>query len=219
VKITRTFNGTGATVYLGIGFIPDFVKVYNHEITAPTWLEWNRGMRTLGPAGWLVEHVASGATITRCAAAAGIAMFYGTRLAAVSTAYLRPHAIRDFRGQGTLGFIGNWTETVYANRTGYFSAGIPTTYCGVGSMVAIKERSTGLLKKASITTLSNDGDASGEITLSDSVRTGEVYFLGPMYDLIGGSAGDQIPPGVSIVLNAFNVSADFMSIEAGTYDD
>lgn len=219
MHIMRTFNGTGATLSLGLGFLPDWVKVYNHEITAPTWLEWNRGMRTLGPCGWLVEHVSSGATITRCAGNAGIEPFYGTRLAANSAAYLRAHTVKDFRGQGTLGWIGNFTETVYANRTGYVNAGVPTAYVGVGSVIAIKERSTGIIKTAVITTCANDGDASGELTLSDSVHSGEVYFLGPMYDLVGGLAGDQIPQGVTILLNAFNVSADYMSIEAGTYDD
>lgn len=221
MKIMRTFNGTGATVYLGIGFLPDRVKVYNHEITAPTWLEWNRGMKTLGPCGWLVEHVSSGATITRCAAAAGIVPFYGRKLVTgdSATAYLRPHVIRDFRGQGTLGWIGRFTETVYANRTGLVNAGVPTTYVGVGSTIAIKEDSTGVIKRVSITTCTNDGDASGELTLSDSVHTGDVLFLGPMYDLIAGAVGDNIPQGVSIVLNAFNVSADYMAIEASTYDD
>jgi hypothetical protein len=221
MHIMRTFNGTGATVYLGLGFLPDWVKVFNHEITAPTWLEWNRGMRTLGPCGWLVEHVASGATITRCAGNAGIEPFYGRRLVTgdSATAYLRAHTIKDQRGQGTLGWIGNFIETVYANRTGYLDHGVPATV-GVGSLLAVKEKGTGgVLKTVSITTCTNDGDASGELTLSDSVHSGEVLFLGPMYDLIAGTVGDQIPQGVAIMLNAFNVSADYMSIEAGTYDD
>lgn len=219
MHIMRTFNGTGATVYLGLGFVPDWVKVHNHEITAPTWLEWNRGMRTLGPCGWLVEHVASGATITRCPAAAGIVPFYGTKLAETSTAYLKAHANRDFRGQGSLGWIGKFTESVYASRTGYVEHGVPTTYVGVGSQMIVKERATGILKTVSITSITNDGDAAAELTLSDSVHSGDVMFLGPMYDLVAAAVGDKVPPGVAIVLNAFNVLNDYMSIEAGTYDD
>lgn len=219
MHIMRSFNGTGATVYLGLGFIPDWVKVYNHEITAPTFLEWNRGMRTLGPAGWITAHDSGGATIVRCAAGAGIAPFYGTRLTANSTAYLRPHAIRDFRGQGTLGFIDTWTLGHAANRTGSVNAGLQTTYVGVGSIVAIKETLTGITKKAAITGLTNDGDAANEITLSESIKSGEVLFVGPMFDLTGGSAGDKVPEGVMIALNTFNVANDFMTIEAGTYDD
>lgn len=221
MRINRTFNGTGATVNLALGFIPDFVEICNNDITAPTMLKWNRGMRSLGTGGWLIEHVASGATITREAAGSGIIPFHGRRIVSGDTlsAYLKERAIKDQRGQGTLGWIGQFIESTYASRTGYLDHGVDTDVVGVGSILAVKERCTGLMKKVVIIAITNDGDAASELTLSESVHSGEVYFLGPMYDLVAAAVGDQLSPGITLMLNAFNVSADYMSIEAGTYDD
>jgi len=227
MRIARTFNGTGATVYLGLGFIPDWVRAYNLESTLPIIIEWNRQMRAGSVEG--VNHAATTVAtspevtaadkITRLTAGTGISPFYGTVLAAGSTAYLRPHANPDFRYQGTLGAINKWTLDTAANRTGHVNAGVPTTYVGVGSRITIKESTGGLIKSCGISAITNDGDAADELTLDIAVKTGEVLALGPMYDLIGGSAGDRIPAGICIANNTFNASGNIILIEAGTYED
>lgn len=43
-KITGSFNGTGAALFLGLGFLPDFVKVLNITSATLESIEWNKGM-------------------------------------------------------------------------------------------------------------------------------------------------------------------------------
>lgn len=221
MHIARIFNGTGATVYLGLGFVPDWVRAYNLESTLPLMIEWNRQMRAGSVEGvHIAHHATDGAQITRLAAGGGISPFLGTKLTANSTAYLRPHANPDFRFQGSLGDIKTWTLGNAGNRTGNVNAGVPTTYVGVGSRITVKENMTGGgIKTAVITAMTNDGDAANELTLSVAIKSGEILALGPMYDLIGGSAGDKIPAGICIANNTFNASGDIILIEAGTFDD
>lgn len=219
MRISRTFNGTGATVNLGLGFIPDRVRVYNLESTVPLIADWNRNMRSGSPEGVLTTHAESGAQIARLAAGGGISPFYGTVLAAASTANLRPHANRDFRYQGTLGDIDTWTLDVTADRTGHFNKGVPTTHVGVGSIVHVKETNSGIIKQSAISAMTADGDASIDVTLDGAIKTGELVFLGPMYDLIGGSAGDRIPQGITITNNTLNASGNILLVEAWTDDD
>lgn len=219
MKIARTFNGTGATVNLGLGFLPDWVRAYNLESTVPLILEWSRQMRSGSVEGVLTTHADSGALITRLAAGAGISPFYGTVLAANSTANLRPHANPDFRYQGTLGGITTWTLDTAGNRTGHVNHGVPTASVGVGSRVTVKETIGGLIKSCAISAITNDGDAADELTLDVAIKSGDLLALGPMYDLIGGSAGDRIPCGITIANNTFNASGNIILVEAGIYAD
>lgn len=227
MNIARTFNGTGATVYIGLGFVPDWVKLTNMESTLGWRIEWSRQMRAAACEGLSLkgtDHATTPAVngaliVSRLSFGGGVAPFFGTTLATASSAYLRPHANPDFKDQGTLGRITDWTLDTLANRTGKLNAGVPTTYVGVGSRIRIQETGTGKIKTALVTAMTNDGDATDELTLNLAIRSGKVLSLGPMYDFVGGAAGDKIPEGIIITNNTFNASGEIILIEAGTYDD
>ena len=207
--VSGSFNGTGADLYIGIGFIPDFVRVWNCEASTSAVNEWNCNMRAADAAGGF----AIAAAATKVALAAGIAIYRGgTKLTSASTVYLKKDPAPDKRASGTLGTISKWTLDTSGNRTGKFDYGCNTSYVGEGSKIRIDG------KWYFITALTNDGDADDEVTLSEAAPTGNIEFISGMYDYIGGSTGDIIPAGFFIDSTAVcNVSGEYACFEAGTY--
>jgi len=129
--ISGTFVGTGAALHIGIGFKPDFVKVFNISASAVPALEWNTGMSGTTAIAEGVKQIAL-RSVAKLAAGAGIAQYDGGDImSALSTVYLVKKAAGtyDFEGAPALdnipaGFSIN--ETAAVNISGqvcYFEAG------------------------------------------------------------------------------------------------
>jgi hypothetical protein len=221
--IAGTFNGTGAALYLGIGFKPDFVKVRNLEDSNLSRVEWDihmsrfaeleAGLRLVGSTG--ADQVAALTVGT------GIKLFDGVgALASASTAYLRRDASPDKRDAGTAGMIKRWTLGNATNRTGNWDAECSTTYVGEGSRIAVLQDIDGQVVEAMVNALTSNGEAANEVTLNKAVKSGVIVGLSGMYDYIGGAAGEVIPAGFSIdATTVINVSGEACCFLAGTYDN
>ncbi|HOK46627.1 MAG TPA: hypothetical protein PLK67_11885, partial [Bryobacteraceae bacterium] len=198
MRIGGTFNGTGAAVYICCGFVPDFVKVWNCEGTQALQLEWNKNMRSVE-----IQEGVELATSTFAAnlVGAGIARYYGGETLTATTAgntaygegvYLKRDA-RDYRyvTNSDLGIVGDavgstinkWTlDSAY---NGHFNADVIGTYIGEGSPICIDG------KWYTITALS-----AGTVTLNATgVPSGEVQYIGGMYDYKPMVAGEITPAG------------------------
>lgn len=234
-RIGGTFNGTGADVYLCIGFVPDWVRVWNLEGATLLGLEWNINMmRALE----VVEgvQIASEATISARVATAltigtGLLPYFGGDALDATSAgtttygegvYLKPDN-NDYRklavnspdgvGDASTEDIVKWTLDTAAANTGHFNAGVAETYIGEGSKIIIDGRIY------AIVALTTDGDAADQVTLSHPAKTGEIQFIGPMYDYKPMVAGEVTKEGFLIANATVNVNDAMMAFEAGKYDN
>jgi hypothetical protein len=227
--VSGTFNGTGAALYLGIGFLPDWVKVFNLEDADLAEVRWSKNMRSKeqeeGRLGIRIQDTgtSAGYSLAVLANAAGIAQYLGgDTMTAASTVYLVKDDLdyaKNPQGGGT-GAITDWTLDTSGNRTGKFDDGVDTTYVGEGSEVIIRPDTTKQPRRAVITALTNDGNADDEVELSVAIGTGDVLKIGPMYDYRGAANRAIIPAGFAInATSVINVSGELCFFEAGTYDN
>jgi hypothetical protein len=213
-----TFNASGADLYVGLGFVPDWVKIMTLESTDEERIEWSRNMRSAEAFGGF--DIDDDGVISPITIGLGIAEdLGGVDITSASTIYIGRRADEDMRDAGTGDVINAWTLDVPANRTGHFNAGVNTTHVGVGSIVGIGKDSFGNAEFATILAITNDGDAANEITLSKAIKSGNVLKLGPMYDYVGLPAGAITKPGFFIDSTAaINTAGQMCMFEAGTYN-
>lgn len=214
--ISGTFNGTGAALYIGIGFIPDWVKIVNMEDTINSWVEWNKHMNRVG------EHLEgrefyTGTTYQQLAEltfGTGIRPYHGgDKMSAASTAYL----VKDdanYAYSTTYGQIDTWTLDTAATPSGHFNLEADTTYVGIGSQVTIDGYEYG------ITAMTSNGELTDEVTLSEAAPAGEITKISRMYDYVGAAKDAIIPAGFKInATTVINVSGEMCYFEAGMYDN
>lgn len=225
-KVSGTLNGTGAAINVCLGFIPDFVKIWNLERTNPAVLDWNKNMRSAAQVGGIVT--ASDATqnvYTRLTEGAGVQPYAGgDLLAAASTVSLLK--TEDVLKQGNLARKGEtiaasvtqWTSDTPGSRTGSVNIGVNTTYVGVGSVIRVSDPITKKVYESIIMVCTNDGDAADEIETATLIPSGNVEYIGPMYGYIGGAAGQVTRAGFAIKTTGdINSSGEMLAFEAGTY--
>ena len=213
-----TFNGTGADLYISLGFVPDWVKIRTLETSNEEIVMWSKNMRAAESFGGF--DVDDDGAIAPIVWGAGVAEYLGgDKLSAASTIYLQRRADEDMRDAGSGDVISTWTLDTPASRTGKFNAGVNTTHVGEGSLVAIGKEAFGHAEWAVITALTNDGDADNEVTLSKAIKSGNVLALKAMYDYVGAPSGTITKPGFFIDSTAsVNTSGELCMFEAGTYN-
>lgn len=219
-KFIKVYKGTGAALTLGLGFVPERLRI--SEIGGNTVLEWDENSTLNGKGGVLTKSTTSGsgssATTTVShevlAASAGVVPYVGgEKLDVASSAkQIDSDALAEFQGDKK-GAICYWSLQTPANKTGKFDAGVNTTYVGVGSIVAF-DCGEGLVT-ARITALTNDGDADNEVTLDKAVTSGRVVSIHYPVDFATCPAGFKMPDGITINdTTNINVSGSLYSIEA-----
>lgn len=213
--IAGTFNGTGAALYIGIGFIPDWVKLRNMDDTVNSSVEWNKHMNRCPehPEGWLLY---TNTTLTPTEKTFGTCIrpyHGGDTMTAASTAYL----VKDdanYAYSTTYGQIDTWTLDTAGTPTGHFNLEADTTYVGVGSQITIDGYTYG------ITAITSNGEQTDEVTLSEAAATGSIEYISRMYDYAGAAKGAIIPAGFKIsATDVINVSGEMCYFEAGMYDN
>jgi len=195
-SIKGIYTGLGATIRLGLGFVPDRVRLTKIGNANLDQLEWTALMaRTATGAGGIIRAgVANTPGFALLAVTAGVRPYYGGDLitAAALTDQIPASEVSGY--QGNLGgTITKWTLGSSANRTGCFNAGLDTAKCGVGSIVQI---GTQLYR---ILALTNDGDAANEVTLDRAAATGPVNYVGTKVDLVAAPVGERLPAGIEIL--------------------
>lgn len=231
-RVGGTFNGTGADLYLCIGFVPDWVTIWNCEGTQVIRLDWNIGMMRSGE---IVEGIQfTGADVAAAALTKGNGLlpYYGgvtlTATQAGTTTYGEGAYLKwdnvDYRhysansphglGDAVATDIVSWTLDTTANYTGHFNEDVNGTYIGEGSPIIIDG------KKYTIVALTaTEGEGDDEVTLSHSVKSGDVQFIGGMYSMKPMIEGETTPEGFLISNTTVNVDGAICSFEAGKYDN
>lgn len=222
--IGGTFNGTAADLYICLGFLPDWVKVWNMEGTQALQIEWNKNMRS---AEILDGLQLSESTFSALTTGNGIKPYYGGTMLDATAAgtvtygegsYLKrdDHDYRYANGVKGLGdavadTIDTWT--LDSGTAGHFNEDATGTYIGEGSPICIDGKWYVI---AALT--AGQGEAASEVTLNVSgVVSGEVQFIGGMYDFVPMVAGEVTKDGFLISNTTVNANNALCAFEAGTY--
>jgi len=221
-KVSGVFNGTGATLYVCCGFIPDKVIVRNTEATTCLVAKWSRNSRSkLQIAGVLETQGVSAAL----AIGAGIAPYRGGEMltldmqSAANLVYGEGAYIgfdrKDYKGLDIAAgapAIDAWT--LVTGVTGKFNGDVVGTYIGEGSPICIDGKWY-VIQAA----LSNTGGEGVEVELNEAAPSGMVQQINGMYDLAPLALGVMTPAGFSIKSNTLNGNGQIMYFEAEQYDN
>lgn len=223
--VQGVFNGTGADVYLCLGAIPYYIKLWNLEAATPLWTEWARcmGADTLTCEG--ITRPAAGGALVDHAFGEGIQPYYGGDLMTTTNqtsvtygegVYLEWDTT-DYRfyTNSAAGIVGDaatedivdWTLDTAATPTGHFNGDLTGTYVGDGSPIRIKSNDNKHVYHAYITALTaGQGVSANEVTLSQAVPTGKVEYIGGKYSMKPVPIGQVSKPGVLVNYATLNVN-------------
>jgi len=221
--ISGSFNGTGADLYICLGFVPDFVDVFNAEGTQILQAKWNIEMMRTAEISEGIE--LSGADVAAAAltAGAGILPYYGRETLTSTMAgtvtygegvYLKRDD-KDYRygddGDAVADDIDTWTFT--SGYTGYFNEDVTGTYIGEGSFIWIDG-----FKYAIQALTAGQGEASGEVTISHTgIKSGLVEYISGKYGYKPMVANETTKEGFLISNTTINVNDAMCGFIAGTY--
>lgn len=224
-KIGGRFHGTGAALYVCIGFVPDWIRMWNVETATPAWLEWNRHMAQVLCNEGIVRDTDGGA-LADLAQGEGIQTFYGGTVmnstnqpsvtygnASVDYVIQDKKDYRFMADDAVTADIDTWTlDSGYA---GHFNSDVTGTYIAAGSEIVID----GNLYHIMVLTAAQ-GSAASEVTLSHTgVASGDVQYIGGRYGFKPIPIGDTAPAGFVTRETTVNESGMIVAFEAGLYDN
>jgi len=232
MRIGGVFNGTGADVYLCIGFLPDFVTVWNLEGTQIIMGVWNKLHQRASEVVEGNQWAGAGSDVTALTLGNGIRQYFGgTTLGSTDVGtttygegvYLKPDHF-DYRrvndtetgvvGDAATVDIDTWTLDTAASNTGHFNGDVTGTYIGEGSSINIDGQTY------TITALTaGQGVSADEVTLSHSVSSGEIYAIHGMYDYKPMVSGEVTRHGFLLSNTTINVNDALIAFEAGQYSN
>jgi len=230
MRIGGKFNGTGADVYICIGFVPDYVKLWNIEGATPLVLDWNVGMTASVLCNEGILHPADGGATQDLANGAGVKPYYGGTMltTTIQTSVTYGEGVylvedsKDYRRvtNSATGIVGDAvavdiaTWTLYSGYTGYFNEDVTGTYIGEGSRICIDGKWYSILVLAA-----GAGEATNEVTLNETgVKSGDVQFIGGKYGFKPLAVGNVTPAGFRVSNTTLNVNNATIAFEAGMYD-
>lgn len=224
-KVSGVFNGTGAAVYLCVGFVPRKVYLKNVENSTELVLEWiDANMRCQAGAsagGWLYTNGIPAPVI----ASAGVRQYEGgdllTSANQTSTAYgegiFLGLDLKDYRADNSYGassgVIDTWTFDGTLSGHWNVAAVSSGARIGAGSRILIREDSSGLVKEAGITAISNQGAAASEVTLSRLIGSGSIAYIGGLYDMAPLALKKVAPAGILLSDTTLNVNDNTIYFE------
>ena len=220
--VSGTFNGTGATVYICCGFIPDKVMLRNCEATTCLLARWSRHSRSAEQIAGVLETQGVSSAL---AVGAGIAPYRGgdalTSTIQTSVGYGEGVYLgfdkKDYRGLDIVSgsaAIDTWTLDTNGNRTGHFNNDVVGTYIGEGSEICIDGKWYVI---EAVT--AGQGVSADEVTLSEAVASGVVEHISGMYDLSPLAVGSLTPAGFYVKSNTLNGNGELMLFEAELFDN
>jgi hypothetical protein len=125
--------------------------------------------------------------------------------------------LKDYRADNaygaSAGVIDTWTQ--YSTNTGHWNVAKVASgnRIGAGSRILIKETSSGLVKQAGITAISSDGELTNEVTLTHAIGSGQIVFIGGMYDLAPIALNKVTPQGILLSDTTLNVNDNTIYFE------
>lgn len=232
MRVGGIFNGTGAGVYICLGFVPDWVHILNLENAELEQLRWNKSMqRTLEVVEgiYYVINDDNSQTVTEQTIGLGIIPYYGgevltSTMAGTTTygegVYLKRDDL-DYRcydgnkspGDAVAVDIDTWTLDTAAANTGHFNEDVNGTYIGEGSQICIDGKWYTI-----VALTATQGEAADEVTLSHSVPSGTVHAITGKYGYKPMAANEVTKAGFYLANTTINVNDEMVSFEAGVYD-
>lgn len=217
--ISGTFNGTGAALNVGIGFLPSEVRIRNIENAEDYYIEWSINMRSAECIEGIRLAGDDAAAISRTPLTKGNGIVIyrgGDIMTSASTSYIVEDPDTDKRDAGTGDTIDTWTLGNATNFTGNWNAECSTTYVGEGSRICVDAGDGG--KWSTVTALTSNGEAANEVTLSEPLKSGKIVALTGMYDWLGAANKKVIPAGFTINETTLNVSGELCYFEAWNHE-
>jgi len=226
-RIAGTFNGTGADLYICIGFIPDWVHVVNLESGNMEELVWNVCMARASETVEGLYKVCD--TWSELTLGNGIQQYHGgdtlTTTTAGTTTYGEGEYLKwdknDYRklsanspsgyGDASEEDIDTWTLDDAAAYAGHWNGAVAGTYIGKGSRIVIDG------KLYFIAGFTEDGSDGSDVVLNLPAKSGDVHFIGGMYDFKPMVAGEVTSEGFMLGHATTNVDDDMCYFEAGCY--
>jgi hypothetical protein len=213
--VSGTFLASAQDDYICIGFIPDWVRIYNYGHSDEEAAYWSSNMRTADTLAGVSTN--DDGTVSADTFETGIQIYRGgdiitsSSTPSTTTCFVRDPD-NDKRDQGTGATIDTWTLGSSANRTGNWNDVCNTTYVGEGSKINIDG------KWYKVVALTSNGEAANEVTLSEPAASGPIYALTGMYDYIVIASGEIAPAGFWIDSTSDIVNQATLShFEAGCY--
>ena len=219
------FNGTGADVFLCLGTIPYYIRLWNLEAGTPVTTEWSECMihDILTCEG--ITRPADGSAVLDHTFGEGINIYEGGDLMTTTNQtsvtygegiYLErddtdyrsfTNSAAGISGDAATEDITTWTLDTAATPTGHFNGDVTGTYIGEGSLIRIRSNDNKHVYTACITALTaGQGVSANEVTLSRAVPSGKVEFIGGKYGYKPVAIGDVARAGVKIEYATLNVN-------------
>jgi len=230
-KVSGTFNGTGAGVYICCGFLPDAVRIYGAEDAEAATLEWNRNMRAAEMVEGLIRH-GTGQAPTLLTAGTGVRPYIGGDLltSTLQTSVVYGEGVYQVRIQRDYRFadqdadsvdINEWTLDTAGSRSGKFNADVASTavHIGEGSPIQIgDDQSKEWFIIESVT--AGQGKSDDEVVLNYAAPSGTVYAIRGMYDFNALAVGRVTPAGFYLATTTdINVDGEMQCFEAEQWDN
>ena len=235
MQIVRgTFHGTAADLYLQLGNIPVYFKMWGIEQGTPDTVEWSPEMAADDLSVEGLMRPKGGGAVEDHAFGEGVSPYYGgdllTTVNQTSVTYGAGIYIerddKDYRfytneAAGILGDastvdITTWTLETAGTPSGKFNADVVGTFINDGSLIRIQSSDRKHVYEAHIvaSALSSSGGAANEVTLSWAVPSGEVEFIGGRYGTIPTAIGKVTKPGLLINETTVNASGEMVAFIA-----
>lgn len=232
--VSGTYNGTGAAVYLCLGFIPDEFHLLAAEDGDLGELHWDRWARAAEISDGILE--VTGTTYrqyTAQTAGNGAEPYFGEDILTSTTQSSTTYGEGVYLGwdfvdykadtsYGVASALTDWTLGSSANRTGNVNANtVSGSRIGEGSRILIQENTTGAIKDVFVEAwTAGQGATANQITLSLSVATGKVRYVGGMYSMKPLAVGSTTPKGVKINnTTVVNVNDEIQYFKAILHDN
>lgn len=218
-KVGGTFDGTGALVRVGIGFVPDKLTLYNNTDAEDQRLVWTRDFRVAAVVDGILYSGDDDADmdVTPLSTGVGVHPYMGGDI--ITTA-AETHLVKD-PAPNKQGAIEKWTLDTSANRTGKFNIDSLPTGVAAGSRILIDAGTPGSIAQwYTIEAITSDGGQDDEVTLSYAAPSGDILFISGAFDYIAAAANVTMPQGFILAAHAtFAADSDQMAFEAEKWDD
>ena len=211
--------GSDIDIIIGIGFIPDWVKIVDPAANEQ-FVEWNihmsRILAVVGGLEWDDDGAISANTVD-----IGISVYRGGVVTAAqyTAGNCRIRDTLDYSKAAnhdpvTYGDINKWT--LYSGYTGHWNTECNTTFVGAGSFIYING------VRYAVTALTSNGELTNEVTINETgVPDGDIQRISNKVDYKVAAAGTKMPAGFQIDSTAdlFTATSELAWFEAGTYDN
>ncbi len=234
--ITGHFHGRGADLYLQLGGIPRYFKMWAIELDTPAYLEWIPDMAADDLTGEGIFRDENGGALEDLAFGEGVSPYYGGD---VLTSTLQPSVVyghasvdfierddKDYRfytneaagivGDASTVDITTWTLDTAGTPSGSFNANVVGTFINDGSLIRIQSVDRKHQYEAHIvgSSLSASGSTADDVTLSWAVPSGTVEFIGGRYDFKPTPIGKVSKDGLLINETTINASGNMVAFMA-----